>query len=394
MLLRIQPDESLRSYVERNLFLQLNNTDLDILKEPGLRYFHWTSWQAAFIANVMGWHGCYGFNKLVHLHSDFPFRSVFKSRGNLSYSGSEFIQRSYCFDSLADTRAYCPSCVNEDMRLLGYSYWRRIHPHVTVCAKHNVSLLSYCQFCAQPFSRDGHAVQVMWGGCAGHNLGEAEPTANKDPLALRLAQFFERVCSLKYHVAAETALDVLVNKLKDTGSDIFARGLRQDIEQLIAKVGLGKRPFFEFFDTEGRRYEMLELLAVVYDGFDDFLGDCLRLEPSPVPINSYWNTYQVYSGGHEHYVEEDYRLGVSSWICSDVIGYLGNPHRDRRPRMYPCCNLPHPRRKGHQLKPELVKASLPKVRRLGATGWAPVTTSGSPQGYQSSIDGARDRLLQ
>ncbi|WP_372490331.1 hypothetical protein [Pseudomonas sp. WHRI 8519] len=32
-------------------------------------------------------------------------------------------------------------CVSEDIRSLGYSYWRRFHPHVTICVKHNVDLL-------------------------------------------------------------------------------------------------------------------------------------------------------------------------------------------------------------------------------------------------------------
>jgi hypothetical protein len=69
MLLRIQPEESLRSYVERNLYLQLYNSDLDYLKKPSLRYCHWDGWQVKIIANIMGWHGCYGFNKLLHLHT-------------------------------------------------------------------------------------------------------------------------------------------------------------------------------------------------------------------------------------------------------------------------------------------------------------------------------------
>ncbi|MNJ55990.1 hypothetical protein D3C77_515160 [compost metagenome] len=150
MLLRIKPDESLRSYIERNLYLQFRNPDLDFLKSANLHYFNWSSRQIKLIANIMGWHGCYGFNKLVHLHTDYPFQSVLKSARCLAYSESEFESGLYCFDSLANTRAYCPLCVNEDIQSLGYSYWRRFHPHVTVCAKHNVDLLSHCQFCESP----------------------------------------------------------------------------------------------------------------------------------------------------------------------------------------------------------------------------------------------------
>ena len=57
MLLRIQPDESLRSYVERNLYLQFRNSDLDILKSAELRYFSWSNRQVKLVGSIMGWHG-------------------------------------------------------------------------------------------------------------------------------------------------------------------------------------------------------------------------------------------------------------------------------------------------------------------------------------------------
>lgn len=67
MLLRIQPDESLRSYVERNLLLQLRNAGLDVFRTSSFRYYSRDNSQVISIAEILGWYGCYGFNKLVHL---------------------------------------------------------------------------------------------------------------------------------------------------------------------------------------------------------------------------------------------------------------------------------------------------------------------------------------
>lgn len=386
MLLRIQPDESLRSYVERNLYLQFRNSDLDILKSAELRYFSWSKRQVKLIGSIMGWHGCYGFNKLVHLHTDYPFRSVFKPTKLLAYSETEFISGHYCFDSLADTRTYCPMCVNEDINLLGYSYWRRLHSHVTVCAKHNVNLLSYCQFCNQPFSRDGHSVQVMWSGCSGRSLGSAEPAANRDPLALRLAQFYERICLLEHHLARETVLRLLESKLKNIENEIIDQSFRDAFDEFIA-CGFG------YVFHEGREYHLLDLIALVYERFEDFLGHYLSLESGSALIDSCWSTYQIRSDYFDHYIEEDYRYGVALWSLRGFDHYLAHQLRDRRPRLYRCCNVADSRR-DLRFSPRLVKASLPAVPRLGATGWAPVTSRGSPQGNRSSIDDTCDRQLQ
>lgn len=385
MLLRIQPDESLRSYLERHFFLQVQNLGLNNLKKLRLRSSNWYSWEVKQIADFMGWRGCYGFNKLVHMHTSYPFRSVLTK--DFSYSGSEFLFSSHCFDSFENTLSYCPLCVNEDIQLLGYSYWRRLHHHVTVCAKHNVHLISRCQFCGQPFCRDGHPPHVMWSGCAGRSLGDAKPTENKDPLALRLAQFFERICALGHHLSAETALHLLHEKLKkNIDFEVICPRLRDDTKELIQEIRSGWRLSYEVILVNGRAYELLDALAVVYESFDKFLDDCLFLEPIPVSIDSYWSTYRVRSHDFDHYVEEDYRLGVNSWTCIDIKELLRYPFQDYyRPVIYPGCNPPLPRGKGRQLKPEKARESLPAAPRLGADGWGPVTPSMPALGIDNTL---------
>ncbi|MCE0962194.1 hypothetical protein [Pseudomonas putida] len=393
MLLRIQPDESLRSYVERNLYLQFRNSDLDILKSADLRYYSWSNRQIKLLASIMGWHGCYGFNKLVHLHTDYPFRNVFKPTKLLAYSGTEFVSGRYCFDSLATTRTYCPLCVSEDIKSLGYSYWRRFHPHITVCAKHNVDLLSSCEFCEQPFSRDGHSIQVMWSGCAGRSLGSAEPVANKDPFALRLAKFYEKICFLEHYLILETVLLILESKFKTIDNESVDLGLRKCVDEFLADRELREHDGHGFIIHENRVFDLLDLITLAYESFEEFLGDYLSLDPDPAPIESCWSTYRIRYDYFDHYIEEDYRHGVALWSLCFFDPYVGHPLRDRRPRIYRCCNVPDSRR-DMRFTPRLVKASLPSVPRLGATGWAPVITKKSPVVNRSSSDDASDPLLQ
>lgn len=373
MQLRIQPDESLRSYVERNLFLHLKTPTLNVFRVPELRYCFWKSRQVKTIANIFGWHGSYGFNKLVHLHTDFPIRGVLKSNKRLSYSESEFLLESYTFDDLTRNRSYCPLCVQEDIHALGYSYWRRAHSIVTVCAVHNVKLISHCQFCAKPFSLNGHAVNVMWSGCAGRCLGDAEPTMNTDPVELRLAQFFKKLCTLQYHISAETALRVIEEILKE---GIDGKDFEWDFRGVFPKINLSVEKFYEHrafkFLVKPNHLDLLfELLAVVYEKFEIFLGDYLRHESDPEPIDSYWSSYRISPYGSEQYIEENYCLGVGVWTCRDPDDYR-SAWRDPHPITYPCCNLAYPQRKGHQLSPERVGDALPKIPRLGSTGWAPL----------------------
>lgn len=134
MLLRIQPDESLRSFVERNLFLQRHTHAVEIFGAPEFRYRRWRNKQVITIAKLLGWDNCYGFNKLLHSHTDYTVHGVFKAKDGHSYSANEFGLGFFCFDDFSKTRSYCPMCAKEDLCVRGYSYWRRNHPLVVVCA--------------------------------------------------------------------------------------------------------------------------------------------------------------------------------------------------------------------------------------------------------------------
>ncbi|RMR08480.1 hypothetical protein ALP10_200019 [Pseudomonas syringae pv. helianthi] len=57
MLLRIQKNESLRSFVERSLFIP--NAGLSDEAVKALSAWNWNSYHVKLIAKLLGWHGCY-----------------------------------------------------------------------------------------------------------------------------------------------------------------------------------------------------------------------------------------------------------------------------------------------------------------------------------------------
>ncbi|MGE8303743.1 MAG: TniQ family protein [Pseudomonas kermanshahensis] len=266
MLLRIQPDESLRSFVERNLFLQRHTHSVEIFGAPEFRYRRWGNKQVITIAKLLGWDNCYGFNKLLHSHTDYTVHGVFKAKDGHSYSANEFGLGFFCFDDFSKTRSYCPMCAKEDLCVRGYSYWRRNHPLVVVCAKHNVDLLSKCPFCGKPFSVHGHSLDVIWSGCAGRSLGDAKPRANEDSEALHLAQFFVKLNLLQHHLSAETAFNVLKNKLteiiEDDNFNLISKGRRARLT--FHYEDLRDPRAFRFFVDRSQVHQLLYLIASIY----------------------------------------------------------------------------------------------------------------------------------
>lgn len=329
MLLRIQPDESLRSFVERNLFLQLPTRALEIFGAPQFRHRRWRNKQVKSIATLLGWDGCYGFNKLLHSHTDYTIYGVLKAKDSFSYSSTEFEAGSFCFDDFSRTRSYCPVCAKEDLCVRGYSYWRRNHPLLNVCAKHNVELLASCQFCRKPFSVHGHSLDVMWSGCVGRSLGDAEPTANTKPEALNLAEFFSSLNALPYHLSAETVFHVLEAKIieliESDSFNLMSRGRRATLN--FYRDDLRDPHAFRFLVGRSQLHELLYLIASVFKSFESFLGDYLRQDPNPPSIDSYWNSHHM-----DGYPPEESKRGAGKLASDDIheemkdlFERLGNP---------------------------------------------------------------------
>ncbi|WP_413817510.1 TniQ family protein [Pseudomonas sp. P9_31] len=150
MILVIQPEETVRSFVERTLFIKGKYSSEEIFRKfpkncPSRA-------NILIIAEMLGWVGCYGLNKMLHRHTNNPLTEAFKNIQDISYSGSEYISYSRCFDSNREPSGFCPVCVLEDIERLGFSFWRRAHCcELKVCAEHNVELVKRCPSCDKQF---------------------------------------------------------------------------------------------------------------------------------------------------------------------------------------------------------------------------------------------------
>ncbi|WP_442967053.1 TniQ family protein [Pseudomonas sp. URMO17WK12:I11] len=368
MLLQILPDESLGSYVRRTLFLNRYDANFGAFKflagRPGF-----TNSEINLIAESLGWPGCYGFNRLLHHHTPMAAHFVIKHPQEAAYSGKAYGERVSHFEVW--DASFCPDCVREDLFNLGFSYWRRsLNPSITACHRHNTVLVDRCPFCGKSFNCRGHTMDVMWSGCGGRNLGEAISVPNQDHHEFKRAKAFYGVCSSPNYIPYEGTIRALYAKTEFLLS--FSDGDRAtELQTLSQRLGARLRHLSEQAETnepylfEQLRYLLIDIIAIVYESVTDFLVDASVHEQRPRAISTLWATYQA--GGQEsaNYVEEDYIYGVGHWSCpypsaSSERDRSGDGYARRRPKIYPCCNIPHSKGKGQRLSSITVKA-LPGI---------------------------------
>lgn len=372
MLLQIQPDESLPSYVSRNLLLNRYASGAGVFKDLVQRY-SFRNAQVRKISSAMGLPGCYGFNSLIHNHTLMAVNFVIKNPQDVSYSDVQYTTRWSA--RFSDWNAsFCPDCVKEDLENLGFSYWRRFCvPDVKVCYKHNTVLLNRCPYCNKLFSRPGHTLDVLWRKCDGRHLVDAPSIPNDDPFALKRAIAFHGICSSLHHIPDEVVLRTLRDKaasLIPILSGDFAAKMESEFHWLDVQLEIVDMRRLNKIVIPNPSYHLriIDAIATVYERFGDFLMDLRSQEFDVRPIDSLWATYQM--GGLEspHFVEEDYIGGTGRWFCP-YPRPLSETERSydvlaKPPRQYPCCNLSHPKVKG--VHATIVHASevAPRVPRI------------------------------
>ncbi|MEB0311785.1 hypothetical protein QN382_21180, partial [Pseudomonas sp. 10B1] len=150
----------------------------------------------------------------VYKRQDYPIRAVFKNIQDISYSEREYLSGSTCFDSIRIESGFCPVCVQEDVKRLGFSFWRRAHcSELKVCAEHNVVLVKRCPACGRRFSYGGHALNVLWKTCGGTNITDCTATLNTDQIELKKSKIYMEILSFPHHISEEAALSVLNKKV-------------------------------------------------------------------------------------------------------------------------------------------------------------------------------------
>ncbi|MBM5458527.1 hypothetical protein H8F21_13240 [Pseudomonas sp. P66] len=316
--LRIQPEESIRSYIARSLFLSVEDSSVD--KILAFRnHVRFITLDLKQIADYLGWPGCYGLDRLICLHTPMAVKYLIKNSQDISYS-----RGLYAYGSISHFErhiSYCPECTKKDVVNFGFSYWRRSSSPITestVCPRHNILMLTHCPFCNESFSDREHGIGVMWGGCNGRYLWEVDSTPNYDRSALLQSQFNFKLCSSKYHISDEAVLSAVLRKKGAftnlaPSCDVEFYMFENELELTAERIAEQKR------NNDATLVE--ENLCVVnkyifdyYDDFEDLARD-IGDQGFTRPVQEGWGTYLAMGGESEWFVTEDYASGVGVFSC-------------------------------------------------------------------------------
>ncbi|MCK1788858.1 TniQ family protein [Pseudomonas violetae] len=364
MMLAIQPEETLRSFVERTLLIKGKHSSEEVFR----KFPRWaTRVDVLKIADTLGWFGCHGLNKILHRHTNYPLTAVFKNIQDVSYSRGEYLSYSRWYDYNRNPSGFCPVCVAEDIERLGFSFWRRAHClKLNVCAEHNVELVKRCPACDKQFSHGGHDLGVMWRTCKGRHLKDSPVTVNTDPFELKKAQLFTDILSFTHHLSEEAVLAVL-NEKKIHKDAVFEQKIwnsepdRHWGTEIERRLGIVKNCRSENSLPPDQSTDLIiQAIVETYESFADFVWDVKAYGDEIRPIESLWSTYKAGDQESPHFVEENYKYGVGVWSCPFPAKRNWGVW-DWRPVYYPCCNFERPKRKGPQPQPVLVENAPPGI---------------------------------
>lgn len=307
MLLTIQHDEALDSFVSRNRhvfqkeFLRNNPFKLKLQSNSN----GWATSGIKAVASAMGWEGCYGFNKLLHLHTCF-FQEVFiMGDSHQAYSAHHYDCRdNYELNYYVQREeiSLCLECIKDDLDRIGFCYWRRSHQSQSnVCAVHNVILSRKCQFCAAPFNLKNRHFDLLWDRCkCGRSFLEGNIIYNEDEFELKMARLQLDIFSYGFHINSSAAYEAILARLIRDGAD--ALPVPRQIGALYeSRLPPQKRHLVNFdfdrFERYGRgilaRSNSTEIntIAALFSDFSEFIS-CLRGVPAGTrAVESTWSTY-------------------------------------------------------------------------------------------------------
>ncbi|WP_146021750.1 MULTISPECIES: hypothetical protein [unclassified Pseudomonas] len=268
MLLTIQPQESLRSFLERHFFVDSRSPESIEFKKISRYYMRGES--IGFIAAVLGRSDTYGFNRLLHDHTSYSQVAVFPDAGQNSYTRSKYPRCSTRFETESQQAGICIDCIKEDIDFLGFPYWRRDHRYVKVCAKHNTVLLRKCPVCGVDISRHslGYGHELIWRGCKGRYFHQYESEKNHDEESIVFARIFAEIGESEFAVDLKCVLAHLADEAtamcnsgkisKEYLSSIY---WKLDVSRRISDTGTNYRPDFMYSEY------MIHTIAVVHGSF-------------------------------------------------------------------------------------------------------------------------------
>lgn len=344
MLAQIQPEESLYSFLARNIFLKLDGSVIHNFER--ILNFRINSKELKIISAALGWAGCYGFNRLLHEHTSYPCIGLIKHSQDISYSGADYLADWYVLGSDLGAPAYCPVCVVEDIQEIGFSYWRRTFANFNICAKHNLVMHSNCPFCGEAFSTKNHGLDVMWKGCAGRQISQSGSSLSVDISDGRIYKFLNDAFNSDYVICLESALAVMSHKRPIYSGVGNLSGELISQFDVVIKEALHEIRCRRVVNDGAFMYKHSHLVwlyaPLVYERFSDLVEDLQSSGVELRPVKSFWSCYSAGGVHSAKYIQEDYQTGVGVWSCPypSELEPLSLPHvNERAIKIYQCCNI-------------------------------------------------------
>jgi len=282
MLLKMQSDESIRSYIGRNLHLNWGTSTYSSFRRLTQCFFSASDLQE--VANISGLGGYDGLRYLLHNHVDFEPTTIFKPAEELKLPDYHYVLGHTVVGASWNGESFCPECAREDVGRLGFSYWRRSLQHAPkVCPKHDVVLINRCPYCLQTFGIDGHGPEVLWVGCNGHPLVYAAAQAGQDPHELHRARLYRDMSVSKHVISEDDALDVVGSRFEKSrqSNDMEAGGLGWNLKRAFARrEDSGNRVFIS------NAWLIADAVFELYDSFASFADELKANGAQSSPLDS------------------------------------------------------------------------------------------------------------
>lgn len=284
MLLKIQADEALDSFISRNKLFLKNKFEVE---DPfkSLQGDVWSIKDLILVADLMSWHHFSGFIKLVQLHTIYFSHHLVVDDVEYMLLRHKFLEKSKCeFGYVTNGKdvAICLECVKSDIQLLGYSYWRRSHQDgISVCAKHNVKLLKNCPFCGLAFRAENHCLYILWSGCkCGRHILESEIKFNECRLELKRSKLHASIlnydrkfdCVIIYEsfltaMSCNERYEGLWNEVIESSYEniLFPWANFSSFEEAISYLKFGPEHLRLMF------YTVIALMFMLFKDFEEFI---------------------------------------------------------------------------------------------------------------------------
>lgn len=343
------------------------------------------------IASAIKWHGCHGFNRLLHDHTSYGLVGIFNFPSDISYSQGEYVFQTRLTEFEKKQYKYCPQCCREDIAKIGFPYWRRSHQlEIGVCGRHNVKLISSCPHCDKSFTSfhkplflwpgaspkhyevafeflSEHLLDVIWAGCEGKQIWEIDAEESSNVEENKQSRFYNDLLGYRFCIPIAVATHVLYEK-SSSSNELKALDWTKITSNLASYHHSSKLTGNE--RRESKRVlceEIIKAASALYQGFDDFINDIKLHSDSERPLEALWCTYASEGVESVNYIQEDYVSGVGNWSCpypSSESNRLDS--RDginaRHPKKYPCCNVSNP--PVGSLVPWKARPPMPKIPTL------------------------------